>query len=121
MTINIMTENGSIIPCHTVTLLTTADLIMLDMKRQCIIFDNLIRKKHADSMNFSPGIKEATKLKKQVNCSFIPYKDDIEEPQLVQENNVIDMHVSLVNASVNAKILLPQGEESEGYESSNLV
>ena len=34
----------------------------------------------------------------------------------------IDMNISLVDAFVNAEVLLPQGEESEGYdERSNLV
>ena len=37
------------------------------------------------------------------------------------ENNVIDMNISLVDAFVNAKVLLPQGEESEGYKGSSLV
>ena len=32
------------------------------------------------------------------------------------ENDVIDMNISLVDAFVNAKVSLPQGEESEGYE-----
>ena len=37
------------------------------------------------------------------------------------ENDVIDMNISLLDAFVNGKVLLPQGEESEGYEGSSLV
>ena len=56
-----------------------------------------------------------------INHSFIPYKYDEVEPYFMQENNVIDMNISLVDAFMNAEVLLPQGEESEGYEGSSLV
>ena len=37
------------------------------------------------------------------------------------ENDVIDMNISLVDELMNAKVLLPQGEEYEGYEGNSLV
>ena len=36
-------------------------------------------------------------------------------------NDVSDMNISLIDAFVNAKVLLPQEEESKGYEGSKLV
>ena len=95
-----------------------------DAKRQRVIFDNLIRKKHEDSMNLLPWVVEATKKKAEIDRSFVPYKDDEVEPQSMPKNDVkgLDMNISLVDAFVNAEVLLPQGEESEGYdERSNLV
>ena len=61
MTLNIMTENRSIVPCQTVIPLTMAEMNQPDGKRQCVIFDNLIRKKHRDSMNLPPWVVEANK------------------------------------------------------------
>ena len=56
-----------------------------------------------------------------INCFFIPYKDDEVEHHSMLENNVIDMNIFLVDVFVNVEVLLPQGEESEGYVESNLV
>ena len=62
--------------------------------------------------------------KAEIDRSFVPYEDDEVEPRSMPENDVkgLDMNISLVDAFVNAEVLLPQGEESEGYdERSNLV
>ena len=41
---------------------------------------------------------------------------------MMPENNIHDMSICLVDALINAEVLLPQGEESEGFvEGSNLV
>ena len=37
------------------------------------------------------------------------------------ENNIPNLSISLVDALINAEVLLPQGEESEGYAGSNLI
>ena len=105
LTMNIMTENGSIVPCRTIIPLTMAEMNMPDAKRQCVIFDNIIREKHRDSMNLPPWQMEANEKRKDNDCSFIPYKDDESEPHLIPENDVIDMNVSLVDAFVNADII----------------
>ena len=121
MTCNIMTKNGSIVPRRTVIPLTMAEMNQPDAKRQRVIFDNLIRKKHGDSMNLPPWVVEANKKKTEIDRSFVPYKDDEVKPRSMPENDVIDMNIFLVDAFVNAKFLLPQWEESEGYERSNFV
>ena len=72
-------------------------------------------------MNLPPWAVEADKKVKAIDCSFLPYKDDELEPRLVPKIDVIDMNISLVDAFVNTELLLPQREESEGYEGSNLV
>ena len=64
----------------------------------------------------------AGKRKLPDDQSFVPYKDDVEEPRLMPENDIHDMSICLVDALINAEVLLPQGEESEGFdERSNLV
>ena len=75
MTMNIMTVNGSIDPNCIIIPLTMIEMNTPDERRQRVVFDNLIRKKHGDSM---------------IDCSFIPYKDDKEEPRLMPENDVKD-------------------------------
>ena len=77
MTMNILQVNGSIVPLCTNIPLTTINLNMPDMKRQRIIFDNLKKKKYGDSINLPPLVIEADKLKKPIDCSFVPYKDDL--------------------------------------------
>ena len=72
-------------------------------------------------MNLSPWQVEADKKLKAIDCSLMPHKYDESEPRLIPENDVIDMYISLVDAFVNAEVFLPQGEESKGYEGSNLV
>lgn len=110
---HIIIANGLIVPFHTIIILTEADLNMPDRKRQCIIFNNLTRKKHGDFLHLPPWVVEAGKKKELIDFFFILYKDDKEEPRLILENDFIDLHISLVNASVNAKVLLLKGEESE--------
>ena len=83
--------------------------------------NNSVLSKHGDLINLPPWPVEADKKLKAVDHSFIPYKDDESEPLLIPKNCVIDMNISLVDAYVNAKVLLPQGEESKGYKRSNLV
>ena len=61
MTMNIMTKNDSIVPRQTVIPLTMAEMNTPDAKRQRVIFDNLIRKKHGGSMNLPPWKIEANK------------------------------------------------------------
>ena len=51
-----------------------------DAKRQRVIFDNLIRKKHGDSMNLPPWVIEANKKLTEINHSFVPYEDDEVKP-----------------------------------------
>ena len=80
-----------------------------DANRQRCVIDNLIRKKHGDSMNLPPWKIEANGKLRAIDCSFIPYKDDEVEPHLMLENNVIDMNISLVDALMNVKVLFPQG------------
>ena len=121
MTMNIMTSNSSNVPRWTVIPLTMAKMNTLDAKGQRVIIDNIIRENHGNLMNLLPWAVEADKKMKAVDCSFIPYEDGEEEPCLIPENDDIDMNISLVDAFVNAKVLLPQGEESEEYEGSNLV
>ena len=72
-------------------------------------------------MNFPSWQVEADKKLKVIDRSFIPYKDNESKPWLIPENDVIDINISLVNVFVKAKVLLLQGEESEGYKGSNLV
>ena len=121
MNMNIMTSNGSIVPRRTVIHLTMAEINTIDAKMQCVIFDNLIRKKQGALMNLPLWTIEVNGKMKAIDHSFIPYKDDEVEHHSMTENDFIDMYISLVNAFVNAKFLLPSREESEGYEGSNLV
>ena len=64
---------------------------------------------------------EAVKKKTPIDCSFIPYKDDKEEPSLMPEIDISDVNISLVDTFVNVKVIPPQGKEPERYEGSNLV
>ena len=122
ITIYIITENGSSVPCRTIIPLTMAKMNTPDATSQRVIFDNLIRKKHRDLMNLPPWKIEANEKKKVFHSLlFIPYKDDEVGHHSIPENDVIDMNISRVDAFVNAKVLLLQGEESEGYEGSSLV
>ena len=113
-----MSLNGTIVPCWTVILLVMAEMNTPDAKRKCVIFDNVTREKHRDSMNLPPWVVEANKKMKAIDCSFIPYKDDEEEPCLIPKNDVIEMNISLVDVFVNPIVFL---QESKGYEGSNLV
>ena len=72
-------------------------------------------------MNLPPWGVEAKRKLEDYDRSFVPYEDDEVGPHSMPENDVIDMNISLVDAFVNAEVLLPQGEESEGYEGSSLV
>ena len=116
MTMNIMTENGSIVPRCTVIPLTMSEMNTPDAKRQRVIFDNFIRKKYGDLMNLPPQKIEANEKMKATNRSFIPYKDDEVEP-----NDAIDMNISLVDVFVNSEVQLSQGEKSKGYGGRSLV
>ena len=60
-------------------------------------------------MNLPPWKIEANEKMKAINRSFILYKDDEIEPHSMPGNDVIGMNISLVDAFVNAKNLLPQG------------
>ena len=64
---------------------------------------------------------EACKKNSPVDPAFIPYKDDAEEPRLVPKNDIPVLQIYLLYASINAEVLLSWGEESKGYEGSNLV
>ena len=68
-------------------------------------------------MNLPPWAVEAAKHKANIDRSYVPYEDDEVEPRSMPDNDVkgLDMNISLVDAFVNAEVLLPQGEESEGY------
>ena len=80
-----MTKNGSIVPCRAIIPLTMAEMNTPDAKRQRVIFDYLIRKRHGDSMNLPPWEIEANEKMKVVNRSFIPYKDDEVESHSMPE------------------------------------
>ena len=121
MTMSVLITNGSIVPLCTFVPMTIAELNHSDRKRQLVIFDNLIIKTHGDSMNLPPWVMDAAKTKKPVDQSFIPYEDEEEELWVMAVNNCSVLHISLVNVLVNTEVLLPQGEESNGYENSNLV
>ena len=62
-------------------------------------------------MNLPPWVVEAAKKKAEIDRPFVPYEDDEVEPWSMPENNVkgLDMNISLVDAFVNAEVLLPQG------------
>ena len=105
---NIMTANGFIVPCCTVIPLIMVEMKTPDAKKKHVIFNNLIRKKHKDSMNLPRWIVEGAKKEKLMDYSFISYKDDEVEPHSMSENNVIDINISLVDEFMNAKVLFPQ-------------
>ena len=72
MTMNILQSNGSMATRCAVTPLVTADFNMPDVKRQQFIFDNLIRKRHGDSMNLPLCVKDTAKLKNRcIVLSFL--------------------------------------------------
>ena len=58
MAMNILIANRLIVQRNTVIPPTIADLNRPDKKQQRAIFDNLIRKKHGDSMNLLPQQKK---------------------------------------------------------------
>ena len=104
-----MTVDGSIVPRQTVISLAMAEINTPDAKRQRVIFDNLIRKKHRNSMNLPPQKIEANIKMTAFDCLFVSYKDDEIEPHFMPENDVIDMNISFVDVFVSVKVLLPQG------------
>ena len=102
MAMNILMSNGSIVPRRSVVPLSKADLNMPHERKQRVIFDNLIRKKHGDSMNLPPWVVAANKKKRKVDRSFIPYEDDEEDPRVIPENNIHELSICLVDALINA-------------------
>ena len=64
---------------------------------------------------------EAGKKDSPVDQIFILYKDDVEASRLIPEKDIHILQIYLVDALMNAEVLLPQEEEFKGYEGSNLV
>ncbi len=106
----VLTSKGTVVPRRTMRRLTTGELNSESEKRKREIFDDVIRSKLGDSMNFPPQRKDVK--------DHIPYSDD-DDPDpldLPDDDDPVDsdgtsvFEKPITDKWIHAELHLPQGE-----------